>query len=107
MSTDKPRSVKVPCFCLAVSAGRLRAVSRVYDDELRRSGLRTTQYSVLRLLRDTGEVRQRDLGAVSVHDETTLTQISVLSSTRVGWPSGREKTAARNRLRITAGGVQR
>jgi DNA-binding MarR family transcriptional regulator len=37
-------------------------------------GLRTTQYSLLRWLRHAGEVRQRDLGALTSLDETTLTR---------------------------------
>jgi hypothetical protein len=35
-------------------------VSRLYDEELRSVGLRRTQCSLLRRLRDAGEVRQRD-----------------------------------------------
>jgi DNA-binding MarR family transcriptional regulator len=49
-------------------------VSRLYDDELRSVGLRTTQYSLLRYLKHCGEVRQRDLGALTSLDETTLTR---------------------------------
>jgi DNA-binding MarR family transcriptional regulator len=49
-------------------------VSRLYDDELRRAGLRTTQYSLLRRLSYAGEVRQRDLGGLTSLDETTLTR---------------------------------
>jgi DNA-binding MarR family transcriptional regulator len=49
-------------------------VSRLYDDELRGVGLRTTQYSLLCHLRRAGEVRQRDLGGLTSLDETTLTR---------------------------------
>jgi DNA-binding MarR family transcriptional regulator len=49
-------------------------VSRLYDEELRRMGLRTTQYSLLRTLARTGQVRQRDLGGLTSLDETTLTR---------------------------------
>jgi DNA-binding MarR family transcriptional regulator len=49
-------------------------VSRLYDDELRGVGLRTTQLSLLQRLRHAGEVRQRDLGALTSLDETTLTR---------------------------------
>jgi DNA-binding MarR family transcriptional regulator len=51
-----------------------RAVTRLYDDELREVGLRTTQYSLLRRLKHAGTVRQRDLGALTSLDETTLTR---------------------------------
>jgi DNA-binding MarR family transcriptional regulator len=49
-------------------------VSRLYDEELRGVGLRTTQYSLLRRLRRAGEIRQRDLGGLTSLDETTLTR---------------------------------
>jgi DNA-binding MarR family transcriptional regulator len=49
-------------------------VSRLYDEELRGVGLRTTQYSLLRHLSRAGEVRQRDLGGLTSLDETTLTR---------------------------------
>jgi DNA-binding MarR family transcriptional regulator len=49
-------------------------VSRLYDDELRGVGLRTTQYSLLHYLKRFREVRQRDLGAATSLDETTLTR---------------------------------
>jgi DNA-binding MarR family transcriptional regulator len=49
-------------------------VSRLYDQELRSLGLRTTQYSLLRYLRHLGEVRQRDLGELTSLDETTLSR---------------------------------
>jgi DNA-binding MarR family transcriptional regulator len=49
-------------------------VSRLYDEELRGVGLRTTQYSLLRQLSRAGEVRQGDLGELTSLDETTLTR---------------------------------
>jgi DNA-binding MarR family transcriptional regulator len=44
----------------------------LYDQGLRRVGLRTTQYSLLACLSYAGEVRQRDLGRLTSLDETTL-----------------------------------
>jgi DNA-binding MarR family transcriptional regulator len=49
-------------------------VSRLYDEELRLAGLRTTQYSLLRVLERAGEVRQGDLGELTHLEETTLTR---------------------------------
>jgi DNA-binding MarR family transcriptional regulator len=60
-------------LCLALRQAS-RAVSRLYDDELRAVGLRTTQYSLLQLLRRSGEMRQRDLARVTLHEETSLTR---------------------------------
>ncbi len=62
-----------PCLCNALRQAS-RAVSRLYDEELRGMGLRTTQYSLLRHLSQAGEVRQRDLGNLTSLDETTLTR---------------------------------
>src|ERR1700722_4620122 len=73
MSADKTHPVGVPCLCLALRQAS-RAVSRLYDEELRSIGLRTTQYSLLQLLRRSGEVRQRDLAGLTMHDETSLTR---------------------------------
>ena len=73
MSTERPRPGATPCLCNALRQAD-RAVSRLYDEELRGLGLRTTQYSLLRQLRAAGEVRQRDLGGLTSLDETTLTR---------------------------------
>jgi DNA-binding MarR family transcriptional regulator len=73
MSVQSSRPVAIPCLCLALRQAS-RAVSRLYDEELRDFGLRTTQYSLLQALRRSGEVRQRDLGEVTVYEETTLTR---------------------------------
>jgi DNA-binding MarR family transcriptional regulator len=73
MSTARPKSVAAPCLCAALRQAS-RAVSRLYDDELRIVGLRTTQYTLLHRLSSAGEVRQRDLGNLTSLDETTLTR---------------------------------
>ena len=66
-------SLVSPCLCTALRQAS-RAVSRLYDDELRRAGLRVTQYSLLSRLSRVGDVRQRDLGRMTALDETTLTR---------------------------------
>jgi DNA-binding MarR family transcriptional regulator len=65
--------VATPCLCNALRQAS-RAVSRLYDEELRGVGLRTTQFSLLRCLRHSSGVRQRDMGALTALDETTLTR---------------------------------
>src|SRR5262249_2948987 len=62
-----------PCLCSALRRAS-RAVSRLYDEELRAVRLRTTQYSLLRLLARAGKIRQRDLGDLMFLDETTVTR---------------------------------
>ena len=73
MSVEGHKLIASPCLCNALRQAS-RAVSRLYDEELRGVGLRTTQYSLLRYLRHCAEVRQRDLGAKTSLDETTLTR---------------------------------
>jgi DNA-binding MarR family transcriptional regulator len=73
MSSERPKPAATPCLCNALRQAT-RAVSRLYDEELREVGLRTTQYSLLQRLRAAGEVRQRDLGTLTSLDETTLTR---------------------------------
>jgi DNA-binding MarR family transcriptional regulator len=73
MSTERHKPAASPCLCNALRQAS-RAVSRLYDEELRGVGLRTTQYSLLRYLTRLGEVRQRDLGGFASLDETTLTR---------------------------------
>jgi len=73
METEKPNRLASPCLCNALRQAS-RAVSRLYDAELRNLGLRVTQYSLLSRLGRVGAVRQRDLGAMTSLDETTLTR---------------------------------
>jgi DNA-binding MarR family transcriptional regulator len=104
MSTEKTQPVGVPCLCHALRQAS-RAVSRLYDGELRSVGLRTTQYSLLQWLRRSGEVRQRDLGELTLHDETTLTR-NLRPLVDAGWIAVRTGDDRREKwLTITAGGV--
>jgi DNA-binding MarR family transcriptional regulator len=73
MSIEHQPPPIAPCLCNALRQAS-RAVSRLYDDELRGVGLRTTQYSLLRVLERAGQVRQRDLSDLTSLDETTLTR---------------------------------
>ncbi len=94
----------VPCLCLALRQAS-RAVSRFYDEELRSVGLRTTQYSLLQCLNRSGEIRQRDLGQVTLHDETTLTR-NLRPLISAGWVEVRAREDRREKwLKITSEGV--
>src|SRR5438876_12324489 len=73
MSAAKKHPAGGPCLCNALRQAS-RAVSRLYDEELRGVGLRTTQYSLLRVLAWAGQVRQGDLSGLTSLDETTLTR---------------------------------
>jgi DNA-binding MarR family transcriptional regulator len=80
-------------------------VSRLYDEELRGIGLRTTQYSLLQRLRAAGEVRQRDLGGLTSLDETTLTR-NLRPLIDAGWVAIRAGEDRREKLvRLTDAGA--
>ena len=102
--TERHQLAAALCFCNALRQAS-RAVSRLYDEELRGVGLRTTQYSLLRQLSRSGEVRQRDLGGLASLDETTLTRNLRLLMKR-GWVAVRPGQDRREkRFEITAAGV--
>lgn len=72
-------------------------MTRVYDAELRGTGLRSTQHSLLGLLDRVGEVRQGDLGGMASLDETTLTRNLRLLH-KSGWVTIRAGSDRRERL---------
>jgi DNA-binding MarR family transcriptional regulator len=51
-----------------------RVITSAYDDALRASGLRTTQFSLLQALDHAGEFTQGELGERLAIDTTTLTR---------------------------------
>ena len=51
-----------------------RAVTHLYDEELRATGLRGTQFTVLQALSLAGELTQGELGRMLAMDSTTLTR---------------------------------
>src|SRR5260370_5341533 len=104
MSPEPHKLVASPCLCNALRQAS-RAVSRLYDDELRGVGLRTTQYSLLRQLSRAGEVRQRDLGGLTSLDETTLTR-NLRPLIDSGWVAiGTGEDRRENLLRLTDAGA--
>jgi DNA-binding MarR family transcriptional regulator len=103
MNAEKTPPVSLPCLCFTLRQAS-RAVSRLYDEELRGVGLRTTQYSLLHWLRRCGELRQRDLAERTLHDETSLTR-SLRPLVEAGWVAVRAGDDRREKwFRITAGG---
>jgi DNA-binding MarR family transcriptional regulator len=104
-STEKHLPFSTPCLCAALRQAS-RAVTRIYDDELRATGLRTTQHAVLRLLGRVGEVRKGDLGEMASLDETTLTR-SLRPLEKSGWVTTHAGTDRREKLvSITDAGRQ-
>jgi DNA-binding MarR family transcriptional regulator len=104
MNAESSNSAGVRCLSLALRQAS-RAVSRVYDEEMRRIGLRTTQFSILRVLSDKAELRQRDLAELTVHEETTLTR-NLRPLVKAGWVTERPGRDRREKwLKITSSGV--
>jgi DNA-binding MarR family transcriptional regulator len=92
----KLQPTSTPCLCAALRQAS-RAVTRIYDAELREAGLRSTQHSLLRLLGRVGEVRQIDLGELASLDETTLTR-SLRPLEKNGWVKTRAGADRREKL---------
>jgi len=94
-----------PLTCMCASFRRsARALSQLYDEAMRPTGLRGTQFTILQALSLTGEITQGDLGEVLATDSTTLTRtLDILG--RRGWIGKRQGKDRRERwLRLTPAG---
>ena len=72
---DNPANAlfELPCACQNLR--RLtRVTTRIYDQELKKSGLEITQFGLLTALTKTGEINQKRLSAGFAMDSTTLTR---------------------------------
>ena len=84
-----------PCVCNVLRMAT-RAVTQLYDDALRPSGLRASQFSVLATLAGRGEANLKELEEALAIDQTTLTRnLGVLERDglleRAPHPDGRVK----------------
>ncbi len=71
------------CACFNVRKAA-RAITQLYDDVLRRSGLRVTQFSILAVTRRLEPVTVTRLAEETVTDRTTLTRnLKVLSQQKL------------------------
>jgi len=95
-TTEKRQPTATPCLCAALRQAS-RTVTRIYDAELRGTGLRVTQFTLLSLLGRSGEVRQGDLGEMAALDETTLTR-SLRPLLKRGWVAIRAGADRREKL---------
>ena len=71
--TPGGKPVALPCACASLRRAS-RAVTQVYDQELRGSGLRVTQFTLLQALELSGNLTQGRLGELLSLDSTTLTR---------------------------------
>ena len=73
MDAEHHKPGPAPCLCNALRQAS-RAVSRLYDEELRGVGLRTTQYSLLQFFAGPAKFGSGTWPSLTLHDETTLTR---------------------------------
>jgi len=71
----------LPCACANLRRAA-RAVTALYDDELRPGGLRSTQYVLLQVLAAAGKMTQGEIGRLLAIDSTTLTRSLALVARR-------------------------
>jgi DNA-binding MarR family transcriptional regulator len=75
--------VAATCACFNIRKAT-RAVTQFYDDLLRPSGLRTTQFTLLLLLRGRGPTSINGLAEAAGTDRTTLTRnLAILEERRL------------------------
>ena len=95
---DKPENAlfELPCACQNLR--RLtRITTRIYDQELKRSGLEITQFGLLTALTKTGEINQKRLSAGFAMDSTTLTR-TLGPLLKEGWVQVKRGKDRRERL---------
>ena len=77
MTRDSTRAARTPsiadCTCFNLRKAT-RAVTQYYDEVLRPSGIRATQFSLLATIREFGTVSIGTLAEEAVVDRTTLTR---------------------------------
>ena len=90
----------LPCLCSNIRrAGR--AISQLYEVELRPLGLHTTQFTILQFLDRAGEVTQKRMGEMLAMDTTSLTRTLAIM-VREGWIAERPGKDRRERwLRLS------
>lgn len=102
-TTGQNRERLSPCVCNTLRMVS-RAVTQLYDDVMRPSGLRVTQYSILATIARGGEANLKQLEDTLAIDQTTLTRsLNLLERDgvveRASHPDGRIKA-----MRLTSKG---
>ncbi len=106
MKKSRPSLWVLPCACANLRRAA-RAVSQVYDEELRGTGLTIAQFTLLQALSLAGEIMQGGLGRLLVIDSTTLTR-TLKPLERKGWIRRRTGKDRRERqIVLTSSGRSR
>ena len=95
----------LPCACQNLRRAT-RAVTRIYDQELRKAGLEITQFGLLTALVTTGEANQKRLSVGFAMDSTTLTRTLGLLL-KQGWIRVRRGEDRRERMFSLTGAGKR
>lgn len=94
----------LPCMCASFRR-TARALTQFYERELRPTGLRSTQFTVLQVLSLAGEVTQGKLGRILAMDSTSLTRTLRIMSQQ-GWIDKKRGTDRREwRFRLSDSGA--
>jgi len=94
--SDAPKLATLPCACANLRRAA-RAVTQLYDRELRGTGVGVTQFTLLQALARVGEVSQGRLGDALSIDSTTLTR-TLANLRKAGWVAIRPGSDRRVRL---------
>lgn len=86
----------LPCACQNLRRAT-RAVTRIYDQELKKSGIEITQFGLLTALAIAGQANQGRLSAGFAMDSTTLTRTLAVLRKR-GWVQVKPGKDRRERL---------
>jgi DNA-binding MarR family transcriptional regulator len=99
----KSLTPSLPCMCASLRRTS-RALTQLYEEALRPTGLRATQFTVLQALSLAGEVTQGELGQILGMDSTTLTRTLTIMN-RGGWIAKRHGQDRREwRLELSRAG---
>lgn len=91
---DRPMP-ELPCMCASLRRSA-RALTQMYEAELRPLGLRSSQLTILQVLSRTGELTQKKLGEILAMDSTSLTR-TLAVMLREGWITERRGEDRRER----------
>ncbi len=93
----------LPCLCASLRRAA-RAVSQLYNAEMRAAGLQTTQHTLLHILQAREGITQKELGRRLALDTTTLSR-TLRPLERRGWIRSQPGTDRRERrLALTLAG---
>lgn len=105
VSSTAPELPTLSCACANLRRAA-RAVTRLYDLELRSTGLKPTQFTLLMALDAAGETTQGKLGEILALDSTTLTRTLGLLLKRGAIRAVQGDDRRERHLRLTAEGRQ-